>query len=111
MTKYYIFIGIYTLFSSIAALFLKRASDTKLPFVRLIFFNKDFYIGIGLYFLASVGSIVALKYLPYSVVYSLSAMTYIWTLIIARIFLKEELSRQKIVGVSFIFVGVFCITY
>ena len=41
----------------------------------------------------------------YSVVLPLTAITYIWTLVISNRILKEKISRKKIVGVLCILVG------
>jgi drug/metabolite transporter (DMT)-like permease len=93
--------------SAVAALFLKKASDAKLKLINFLFFNLHFYIGLGLYFFASLGSIIALKYLPYGIVYALSSTTYVWTLVLSRIFLSEKITRNKVFSVMLILSGIF----
>ena len=107
MIKFYLLIFCYTLLSAGAALFLKKASDSNITLIKSIFFNLNFYIGLTLYFIASLGSIIALKYLPYGMVYALSSTTYVWTLLLARIFLSEKLTRNKIFSVMLILTGIF----
>ena len=50
-------------------------------------------------------NIIVLKYLPYSVVLPLTAITYIWSLVIAYCFLKEKITKVKIYGIICIMIG------
>lgn len=107
MIKYYFIIILYTFISSLAAIFLKKASDKNKSFLSLCFGDKHFYIGGVLYFLASIGTIIALKYLPYGIVYALSSITYCWTLILAYLILSEKITKIKIIAIIIILTGVF----
>lgn len=107
MIKFYFLIFFYTLLSAAAALFLKKTSDSKSTLIDCLRFNPNFYLGLTLYFFASLGSIIALKHLPYGIVYALSSTTYVWTLILARIFLSEKLTRSKVFSVTLIITGIF----
>lgn len=46
-----------------------------------------------------------LKYLPYSIVLPLTAMTYIWTMIIAKVAFLEKITCNKITGTILIIIG------
>lgn len=89
---------------SFASLFLKKASG-KENIIELLK-NRNIYIGGLLYLIAALLNIYILKYLEYSVVLPLTAITYIWTLIISHKLLKEKISKKKICGVCLIVVGV-----
>lgn len=67
------------------------------------------YIGGTLYCLAALMNIVLLRFIDYSVLYPMTAITYIWTMIIARVFLGETIDKFKIIAVAFICCGVFLI--
>ena len=72
---------------------------------RSVFLNLNLYIGGILYVIAAVLNIVALKYLPYSIVLPLTAITYIWTIIISRLMLKEKVNKEKVIGIILIIIG------
>ncbi len=103
----YFLVILMTIIGSVASLFLKRASNFKN--IKELFVNINLYIGALLYILSAVINIVALKFLNYSTVLPMTSLTYIWTMIISYLFLKEKISFKKMVGVSFIFSGCICI--
>ena len=100
---YYGIILIMTLLGSFASLFLKKSSG-KGEFLKMLK-DKNIYIGGFLYVSAALLNIVVLKFLDYSVVLPLTAITYIWTLIISNRILKEKISKKKIIGVACILIG------
>ena len=67
--------------------------------------NLNIYIGGLLYLLSAVLNIWILRFLDYSVVLPLTSLTYIWTMIISYLILKEKITIKKILGVAFILVG------
>jgi drug/metabolite transporter (DMT)-like permease len=92
-----------TVMGSVAALFFKRASlSGSLSHLLL---NVNLYIGGGIYLVSAVICIIALRYLEYSVVLPITSLTYVWTLIIAGIFLKEKVTKRKVMGLVFIVCG------
>lgn len=98
---------VMTLLGSVAAFFLKKASDYK-SIIELIK-NVNLYIGAGLYLLSAIINIVVLRFLEYSVVLPLTSITYVWTMIISYLFLKEKVGIKKLIGVSFVVIGCICI--
>lgn len=98
---------VMTLLGSVAAFFLKKASDYK-NIIELIK-NINLYIGAGLYLLSAIINIVVLRFLDYSMVLPLTSITYVWTMIISYLFLKEKVGIKKLIGVSFIVIGCICI--
>jgi len=103
----YILILVMTLTAAFASFFLKKSTGggTIISIIR----NKYLYIGGFLYILAALFSIWLLKKIPYSIVIPMGSICYIWTMIIAGFFLKEKISKGKIIGVLLILSGVFCI--
>lgn len=90
-----------------AGLFLKRGTDRLSS--NIIFKIKEMYIGAVLYAGAAVLNIMILQYLDYSVVMPMMSITYIWTVIISKFFLKEKITKRKITGLALIITGVFII--
>lgn len=98
-----------TLAGAFAGFFLKKAS-VNLNIKKLII-NYNLYLGGLLYLTAALINIYLLKFLDYSVVLPLSSITYIWTMIISYHFLSEKITTKKIMGVTFILLGTFFISY
>ena len=103
----YFLVVVMTFTATFASFFLKKSTGggTILSIIR----NKYFYIGGFLYVLVALFSVWLLKKLPYSAFLPLGSICYIWTMIIAYIFLKEKINKGKIIGVIFILCGVVCI--
>jgi drug/metabolite transporter (DMT)-like permease len=99
----YLYLIIMTIIGSFAAYFLKKATRSRNK--KSLLTNINLYIGGSLYFITAIINIYILRYLPYSVVLPLTSITYIWTLIIAGVLLKEKISRNKIIGVMLIVIG------
>jgi len=96
-----------TLTASFASFSLKKSTIGGT--VLSIIMNKFFYLGGFLYLIGALFNIWLLKKMPYSVVIPLGSVCYIWTMVIAGIFLKEKIGMGKIIGVLLILSGVVCI--
>ncbi len=91
--------------ASFGSFFLKRASAGGLSVQRLLS-APDLYIGGILYVASSVLNIYLLKVLPYSIVLPLGSMTYVWTLLISKYLLRENVNRYQVLGVTVILCGI-----
>ena len=105
--KYYLILIVMTLIGSVASLFLKKGSNFKN--ILELLKNKYVYIGGILYVISALLNIYILRYLDYSVVLPLTSITYIWTLFISYLFLKEKINIKKVIGILLIIGGVFLI--
>ncbi|GGJ00857.1 permease [Paenibacillus hunanensis] len=97
-----LFLGM-TLFGAFGGFSFKRLSDYPIGFNKgfLLFFM----LGGSLYFLGAIFNIILLRYLPYTLVYPLSSITYVWTTILAYFLLAEKMTLRKIVGILLIIMG------
>ncbi|MEZ4357077.1 MAG: EamA family transporter [Eubacteriales bacterium] len=102
-TLIYFVVIAMTLIGSVAAVLLKRTEGAK-TLIALIS-SKYLYLGGALYFITALMNIYALRYLPYTTVLPLTSITYIWTMIFARICFKERIGIRKICGLSLIIIG------
>lgn len=94
-----------TLMGAFAGLCLKKASADLEYSVFAILKNRNLYFGGFLYVISAVLNIILLSKMNYSVVLPLTAITYIWTLILSSIVLKEKVTRKKISGIVLIVMG------
>ena len=104
---YILLIFVMTFMGSIASLFLKKASGSNGLLEMLK--NINLYMGGMLYVCSALINILVLKFLNYSVVLPLTSITYIWTMILSNVFLKEKITKKKMFGVILIFIGAICV--
>lgn len=102
---------IMTLTGSMGAFFLKKGMNKiqKITILNLIK-NSYLYIGGVLYVTGAFTNIYLLKIMPYTVVYPMTSLTYVWTMIISTLLLKEKIRLNKILAVGFILIGICFIT-
>ncbi|MDO5707979.1 MAG: EamA family transporter [Andreesenia angusta] len=105
MIKIILIIIAMTLFGALGSFYLKKSADSMTNIFSLLK-DKNFYIGIILFCLGAVFNIYGLRFVDYSILFPIKSLAYIWTIIIARIFLNEKLTRYKLAGISLILIGV-----
>ncbi len=94
-------------FISAAATFLVKISAPKITRnVKKLLKNWQFFLGLFLYGIATIISLVALKFGELSVLYPFVALQYVWANLLSKRYLDEELNLYKWIGVTLIFVGV-----
>lgn len=103
ISLYICLILIMTLMGSIASLFLKMASFSQ--GIKAMLFNVNLYIGGFLYLASAILNIWLLRTLDYSVVLPLTSLTYIWTMFLSYLILREKITGKKIAGVILILIG------
>ncbi len=103
----YFLLLMMTMIGAVASLFLKLASSSE-NFIILLK-NSNLYIGGVLYLVSAVLNIYILRYLDYSIVLPLTAITYIWTMVVSNVILKEKITVKKMIGILMIIMGAICI--
>lgn len=96
--------ALMTFLGAVGSLGLKKGASQSRVLVSLVF-NKWFIGGGFLYFISALLDIWLLKYIPYVVVLPLTALTYCWSMLLARLVLKEYVSPMKMFGLAFIMLG------
>lgn len=103
----YMLIGCMTLMGAAASIFFKRASACG-GFWKMAA-DMNLYIGGFLYVAAAGMNIIVLKHMDYSVVLPLTSVTYIWTMMLSYMLLKESVTKKKVIGVCCIVLGAVCV--
>ncbi|MFC0525290.1 EamA family transporter [Pontibacillus salicampi] len=103
--KWVFVVMLFTLLGSIGGFFFKRASANGLEISK--YFMTQLFIGGAFYGTGAILNIITLRYLPYTVVFPLTSITYVWTFLLSYFFLKEVISLRKIIGVGLIIAGSF----
>ncbi|MBN3525298.1 EamA family transporter [Paenibacillus apiarius] len=86
-----------TLFGSFGSACFKMFSLRKKKWILLA--------GFLLYGIGALLNIYLLRFLPYTVVLPANALTYIWTMYLAKVLFKETIGFYKMAGIAFIFAG------
>lgn len=98
-----------TLMGAFAGMFFKKASvDLK---IKSLLSNYNLYVGAFIYTISSLINIYILRFLDYSTVLPLTSLTYVWTMVIAKCILKENVNIEKFLGVVFIILGSMVISW
>ena len=91
---------------SIGQLEFKRGADNLQFDIKLLLTNYHLIIAVTVYALSTVLYVYALSKQNLSILYPIIATSYIWTLIFAKIFLKEQVGLTSWTGAFFILLGV-----
>ncbi len=102
----YFFVLLMTLIGAIGAFFFKRSTQ-KADGLWQLFRIPSFFCGAGLYVTSALLNVVLLRFMDYTILYPMTAITYIWTLIISALFLREKITKGKIAGIILVCLGVF----
>ncbi|MDG5471550.1 multidrug transporter [Jeotgalibacillus sp. ET6] len=95
---------VMTLAGSFGSYFFKLASGLDMKSQSKAFLGRLIIGGI-LYFSGAVLNIVLLMYLPYTIVFPLTSITYIWTFLLSLWLLNEKATFRKIAGLTLILAG------
>lgn len=104
-----------TIIGSFGSVFLKKGSKDfhirlNVKGIVTIIKNWEVIFGLCLYALSTVAFIYLLKTEELSMLYPLTSLGYIFITILSVMILKEKINFYKIIGISFIILGVVFVT-
>ena len=105
----YIYVGIFlisVLVSSVSQILLKISAGKTYDSKIKEYLNALVIIAYGLFFLSTVVTVLAYKYVDLSLGPVLEATGYIWVTLLGYLILKEKVSRKKLMGLVVIIVGI-----
>ncbi len=105
----YLYIGIFlisVLVSSVSQILLKISAGKTYDSKIEEYLNAPVIIAYGLFFLSTVVTVLAYKYVDLSLGPVLEATGYIWVTLLGYLILKEKVSRKKLLGLVVIIVGI-----
>jgi len=92
---------------SFGAVLLKAGAGRLSRSIRSVIANWRLGLGVFAYGLSSVFFVLANTKGELTILYPLVSLGYLWTLVWARLFFDEPLTRFKFLGIGLILVGVF----
>ncbi|RFU66858.1 EamA family transporter [Bacillus sp. V59.32b] len=93
-----------TLFGALGGLFFKQFTNENNKNNKKLYF---LFLGCLMYGIGAILNVVLLRFLPYTTVFPLTSITYIWTMVLSFLILDEKINRYKFLGLLFIIAGTF----
>lgn len=109
MKTEYLYIGLFifsVFISSVSQIMLKKSAGKQYENKLKEYLNFPVMFAYGLFFMSSLMTVLAYKFVPLSLGPVLEASGYIFVTILGYIFLKEKASKKKILGLMVIIAGI-----
>jgi len=110
MSEFVIYIIIFllaVLVSSISQIILKKSANKKYNNKIREYLNLYVIIAYGMFFSATLITVTAYRRVPLTLGPILECASYIFVPILSYIFLAEQLSKRKLIGITIIITGIF----
>lgn len=105
MNDYFILI-ISVIVASISQIILKIAAEEEHESLIKEYLNFKVMVGYFLMFVSTILTIIALKNINYKNEPIIESLGYIFVMILGRIFLKEKITKNKLIGNALILIGI-----
>ncbi len=92
--------------SSVSQIILKKSADIEYPNKIREYLNVRVIFSYIIFFGATLCSILAYTRIPLSLGPILESSGYIFVAVMSRLFLKEKITKQKMLGLSIIIIGI-----
>ncbi len=99
------------LISSVSQIMLKVSANKTWPNRLAEYFNPMVILSYGMFFLSTILTMLALRYVPLSMSPILESTSYIFVSIMGYFLLKEKFSKRKLTGLGLILVGIFVFSF
>lgn len=93
--------------SSVSQIGLKIAAKKEYKSVAKEYLNWRVILSYGLFFLSTLLTVFALKVVPISLAPIIESAGYIFVTVMSYLFLKESITKKKILGMVLILIGIF----
>ena len=106
MTVYILVFISASLISAFSQILLKTAADKEYKSWIYEYLNVRVICAYAIFFLATLITVYCYKVVPLSTGAMLEASGYVFVTVLGRIILKERVSRQKLLGMALVILGV-----
>lgn len=97
---------ISVLISSVSQIMLKKSANKTYDSKIKEYLNFPVIFAYGLFFMSSLLTVFAYKYIPLSMGPIMEATGYIWVSVLGYLILKEKMTGKKIFGLCIIVAGI-----
>ena len=95
-----------TIVAAISQVMLKIATQQTYKSWIFQYLNPRVIFAYGLFFVTTITSILAIRFIPLSLASALDASGQVFVLLLSRLVLKEQISRRKCLGIIIIVAGI-----
>jgi len=91
-----------TFIGATGALYLKKGTNNNLN----LFSNWELGLGVICYGFGAVLVMIALKFGDLNIIFPVTAFTYVWSMLLSKYFLKEQITILRIIGILLVVTGI-----
>ena len=95
-----------TFISSLSQIILKKSAQKEYPNKIKEYLNARVIFAYIVFFGATLCSVLAYTVIPLSLGPILASAGYIFVAVLSWLFLKEKISKQKMIGISIVIIGI-----
>lgn len=106
MNSYVFLLIASVLIASCSQIILKKSASKEYSSIIREYLNVKVILGYGMMFISTILTIFAFKGLDYKNGPIIESLGYIFIMFLSRIFLKEKITKKKIIGNSLILLGI-----
>ena len=106
MNSYVFLLIASVLIASCSQIILKKSASKEYSSIIREYLNVKVIVGYGMMFISTILTIFAFKGLDYKNGPIIESLGYIFIMFLSRIFLKEKITKKKIIGNSLILLGI-----
>lgn len=111
MAKYFAIAILSGVLSSFSQILLKKSAQNKKKSFLSEYINFQVILGYGIIFICMILTIIAFKGIPYKYGPVLEALTYIYIMILSRLFIGEKITKYRLMGNFIIVIGVIIFSF
>lgn len=97
---------ISVLIASISQILLKKSAEKEYPSLLKEYLNPYVIIGYGMMVLSTILTILAFKGLDYKNGPIIESIGYLFVMLLSWKFLKEKITKKKVIGNALILIGI-----
>ncbi|MBP3507360.1 MAG: EamA family transporter [Lachnospiraceae bacterium] len=103
----YVLLFLFSVFiSSVSQIILKSSANDLHKSTLQDYLNGKVILAYGVFFLSSLLTVFAYRYVPLSMGPILESSGYIFVAVLGYVFLKEKIEKRKLLGLGIILIGI-----
>ena len=106
MNSYVFLVIASVLIASCSQIILKKSASKEYSSIIREYLNVRVIVGYGMMFISTILTIFAFKGLDYKNGPIIESLGYIFIMFLSRIFLKEKITKKKVIGNTLILLGI-----
>ncbi|MFB3779414.1 MAG: multidrug efflux SMR transporter [Bryobacteraceae bacterium] len=91
---------------SFGAVFLKSGAGRLHRPIRRVLVNWRLAVGVAFYLVSSFFFVLGVRKGELTILYPMVSLGYVWTLVWSRLFFKESMTRNKVLGIGLVLAGI-----